>query len=193
MLLTYAYSYMFIILGSSYFNALIFGSYVYKAATPNMIAQEHRLVRLFAVTLVSAVCVLQSYSRMNHIIFSNIFAIYKVVLLTVLTVMGWVALANVKHNSARTEAPTTYGPSSFHRTFRGLNASKAYAIALAFLIVLRAYSGYETANFVLEEVRRPPGDEDRVFRRSALITSAMITVFYVCVNISLVRVSAKGR
>ena len=39
---------------------------------------------------------------------------------------------------------------------------------------------------ILEEVRRPPGDETRVLRRGAKITILMVWFFYIMVNVSLV-------
>jgi hypothetical protein len=39
---------------------------------------------------------------------------------------------------------------------------------------------------VLEEVRRPPHDEPRVYRRSSKITVLGVTFFYVMVNLAFV-------
>ena len=185
MLLTYAYSYMFVILAGCQFNALIFGSAVLKICTPPNTPKNFRLQKFFGIVLISAVCVLQSYSRMNYMRFSNFFALYKVLLLTVISIIGWLALGNVRSPAAHAQTLTSYGSNNFHRAFVDIN-SQPYAIALAMLIILRTYGGYESANFVLEEVRRPAGHEDRVFRRSALIASGMITFFYVSVNVALV-------
>jgi amino acid transporter len=185
MLLTYAYSYMFIILAGPQFNALIFSAAILKISTAPNSPSEHRLQKFIAISLVSAVCVLQSYSRMNYVRFSNMFALYKILLLTSITIIGWLALANVRSQAAGMEATTGYGINNFHRSFEDIN-SQPYAVALAMLIIMRAYGGYESANFVLEEVRRPTGDENRVFKRSALMASAMTTFFYVSVNIALV-------
>ena len=54
------------------------------------------------------------------------------------------------------------------------------------LDISRVYSGYENANFVLEEVRRPPGDETRVFRYAARGTILIVWFFYMMVNVSMV-------
>src|ERR1700761_5651928 len=100
MLFTYAYSYMFIILGGAQFNALIFGYAVLRIVTPSSIHRDHRLQKFIGIVLASAVCVLQSYSRINYVRFSALFAIYKLLLLTFITIIGWLALANVRSQAA---------------------------------------------------------------------------------------------
>ena len=61
-----------------------------------------------------------------------------------------------------------------------------YPIAVAMLDISRVYSGYENANFVLEEVRRPPGNETKVFRYGAKGAIMVVWFFYLMVNIPLV-------
>lgn len=191
MLLTYAYSYMFVILAGCQFNAIIFSGAVFRMCTPPNTPKSYRLQKFIGIVLISAVCVLQSYSRMNYVRFSNFFALYKVLLLTAISIIGWLALGNIRSPAAQAETKTSYGSNNFHRAFMDIN-SQPYAIALAMLIIMRTYGGYESANFVLEEVRRPPGHEDRVFKRSTMIASGMITFFYVSVNIALVSHPMEG-
>ncbi|CAN9255065.1 unnamed protein product [Alternaria alternata] len=49
---------------------------------------------------------------------------------------------------------------------------------------MRVFLGYENTNFVLEEVRRPPGDESRIYGRASKFTVLGVTFFYIMVNIA---------
>jgi amino acid transporter len=134
---------MFIILGGSQGNAIIFGQAVLTAASPGS-PQDPRLVKVFAIFLVASVCLFQTFSRMNYIRFSNVFAIYKVVLLTFITIVGWLALGNIR------------SPFGMHGPFGLTNLANdiadstytAYGVAVSLLLIMRAYAGYEVVNYV---------------------------------------------
>lgn len=150
MLVTYLYSIMFILLSGSQSNALVFGAGVIQASTPLGTPIDHRLQKFFAILLVGGVCQLQSLSRLNYIRFSNLFAIYKVTFLSVLTILGCCALASFRTAAAAAAASasnTRYGAINFRDSFEGM-VSEPYPIALALLAIMRVYSGYENANFV---------------------------------------------
>jgi hypothetical protein len=146
MLLTYMYSIMFILLSGSQSNALVFGSGIIQASTPLGTPIDFRLQKFLAIVLVGVICQLQSMSRLNYIRFSNVFAIYKVTLLAILTILGWCALGSYRTPAAvATHAP--YGTLNFYDSFNDINPAP-YGIALALLDIMRVYSGYENANFV---------------------------------------------
>ena len=144
--MTYMYSVMFILLSGGQANALIFGGAVITASTPNGSHVDQRLQKVFAIMLVAVVCLFQGFSRINYIRFSDGFALYKVLLLSFVTVVGWCALAN-KRTAASKSSSDPYGVQNLSGSFRGGNF-KAYAIAVALLDVMRVYGGYENANFV---------------------------------------------
>ena len=146
MLMAYAYSFMYILLSGSQSNALIFGSGIIQASTPPGTPVDYRLQKFLAIVLVASVCQFQSFSRLNYIRFSNTFAIYKVTLLLILTVLGWCALGSYRAPAARSSA-SPYGSANLQHAFQGIK-SQPYAIALALLDIMRVYSGYENANFV---------------------------------------------
>lgn len=54
----------------------------------------------------------------------------------------------------------------------------------AILGVLWAYTGWENANYVLAEVKRPPGKESKVFKVAALGSIGAITTLYVLANVA---------
>jgi L-asparagine transporter-like permease len=132
---------MFIILGGSQANAIIFGQAVLTAASPDS-PQDPRLVKTFAIFIVASVCLFQTFSRINYIRFSNLFALYKVVLFAFITLSGWVILGG--HNSDKNE------PSGLTNLAADLSAGTytAYGIAISLLSIMRAYAGYEVVNYV---------------------------------------------
>ena len=145
-LMTYMYSIMYVLLSGSQANALIFGQSVLQASTPEGTKVDQRLQKLFAIFLVGIVCQLQSLSRLNYIRFSNVFAVYKLAFLSLVTVLGWCALHQQRAPSAA-EEKDPYGMINLRDSFAG-TTKQPYAIALAMLDIMRVYSGYENANFV---------------------------------------------
>jgi len=137
---------MFIFFSGSGSNSLIFGASVIRASTPAGTPIDPRLQKFFAILLVAATCVLQALSRMNYIRFCNLFGLYKISFLTALTVLGWCALAS-KRTSKAAASGDPYGTINFQDSFKNIR-SRPYEIALALLAIMRAYSGYEYANFV---------------------------------------------
>ncbi|KAI0130316.1 amino acid permease-domain-containing protein [Xylariales sp. AK1849] len=180
-LMTYLYSIMFVVLSGSHANALLFGNGVLTASTPPGTAPEQRLQKLFAVLLLSVVCVFQSFSRLNYIRFSDVFALYKSLVLSFISIIGWLALGGVR-------SPAAAGTGQYGLANIQNDASKgtlsALAVGVALLDILRAYSGYENVNYVLEEVQRPPKDNNRVYRRGLKITVGLITFWYIMVNVA---------
>jgi hypothetical protein len=140
-LMTYMYSTMFVILGGSHANALVFGLGVIQASTPPNAQVDFRLQKLFAILLVAVVCLFQSFSRLNYIRFSDVFALYKISLFSVITILGFYVLANAARKSS------TYGVQNLQDSFSGATTSP-YVIAIAILDIMRVYSGYENVNFV---------------------------------------------
>jgi Amino acid permease len=140
------YSAMYVFLGGSQANALTFGQSVLQASTPQGTAVDHRLQKFFAILLVGVICQLQSLSRLNYIRFSNVFAVYKLAFLSLVTILGWCALRQQRAPAAaRTNDP--YGIINLTNSFAG-TTKQPYAIALAMLDIMRVYSGYENTNYV---------------------------------------------
>ncbi|KAH8658620.1 amino acid/polyamine transporter I [Tricladium varicosporioides] len=184
LLFTYMYAILLVIIGGSQGNALTFGSSVLLAATPPGTPINHRLQKVFAVLIVGLVCLLQSYSRSTYIRLNNFIAIYKLLFLSFFSVAGWCVLGGLRSTSAREDFKTPYGTANLEDSFAG-TTTRPYNYGLALLVIQRAFLGYENANYVLEEVYRPPGDEDRVFRRATRISILTIAFFYIMVNVAL--------
>ena len=137
---------MYVFLSGSHANALVFGGAVLNASTPPGTPADYRLQNLFAILLVALVCQLQTFSRINYVRFSNLFAVYKIFLLSFVTIAGFCALASKRTGAAAVTGPP-YGLTSLRGGFEG-TTHQPYAIALALLDIMRVYSGYENANFV---------------------------------------------
>ncbi|KAF2807212.1 uncharacterized protein BDZ99DRAFT_392515, partial [Mytilinidion resinicola] len=183
LLFPYMYSFMFVILSGSQANALSFGKAVIIANTPEGANIDTRLQKAFSIAIIGIVCLLQAYSRVNYVRFNNIFAVYKILLLTFLTITGWCAIAG-KRSASAAASGKPYGIENLKANGFSQAEDHLYGFALALLSIMRVFLGYENANFVLEEVRRPPGDESRVYRRASKFTVLGVTFFYVMVNIA---------
>lgn len=144
-LMTYLYSVMFVVLSGSHANALLFGGGVLTASTPPGTKPDQRLQKFLAVVILSIVCIFQSFSRLNYIRFSDVFAMYKGLVLTVISIIGWLALGGVRSSAASETGH--YGLSNINKDISEGDLS-ALAVGIALLDILRAYSGYENVNYV---------------------------------------------
>ncbi|KAK6530536.1 hypothetical protein TWF694_003877 [Orbilia ellipsospora] len=181
-LLTYLYSVTFVLLAGSYGNALVFGSSLIKAATPEGTPVDRRLQKFLSIVLIGFICIWQSYSRLNYILFSDLFALYKIILLATITIMGWLALAGVRAHAAD-HYGGQYGVKNLSGDFSS-GEYTPYGIAIALLQIFRVFTGWENVNYVLEEVQRPPNDPNRVYRRGIKVTIILVTFFYLMVNLA---------
>jgi amino acid transporter len=136
---------MYILLSGTHANAIIFGQAVLQASGPGK--GDTRLVKFFGIILVVAVAQLQAYSRMNYIRFSNMFAVYKILFLSVITVLGWCALGGQRFIPHHSQPNDNYGLVNLNNAFHG-STSNVYSIALALLDIFRTYTGFENANYV---------------------------------------------
>jgi amino acid transporter len=108
---------------------------------------DTRLQKAFAIAIIGIVCLLQAYSRVNYVRFNNIFAVYKILLLTFLTITGWCAIAGKRSTSAA-QTGKPYGIENLKANGLSEAESHPYGFALALLSIMRVFLGYENANFV---------------------------------------------
>jgi amino acid transporter len=199
---------MFILINGVQGNALQFGKEVLIAASPKDVKVNQSLQKLSAVIIITLVCQLQAYSRAIYIRISNTLAVFKVTSLLFIVMCGIVALRNGRVPEAKDEFSTPYGKEDLVNAFASAS-NNPYQYGIALLNVMRAFLGYENANFVLlcfsyqgcllinfqvlNEVRAgPEGDERRTFRR-AVKSSVFITCFlYIMVNVAFVSLELAG-
>lgn len=137
---------MFVFLSGSQVTALQFGESVIIASTDQGTTVDPRLQKFIAIVITGVICLLQTYSRSIIIRLNDAIAIYKFLLLSLVTVLGWCAIGNLRTTSAKSFT-TPYGKENLQDFFHGTTKS-VYDIGIALLVIQRAFLGYENANFV---------------------------------------------
>ncbi|MCJ1399377.1 hypothetical protein MMC11_002579 [Xylographa trunciseda] len=172
---------MFVIANGVHNNALIFAKEVLLAGSNGDDPINTNLQKFLAIVIVTFVCQLLAFSRFIYIKISNLIAIFKISVLCFIVLLGFVAIDGARVHSSTT-INTTYGKQNLSSDF-GSRTGNPYQYSLAMLNIMRAFLGYENANFVLNEIRTgPKSDERRTFRRAVKIAVATICFLYVMVN-----------
>ena len=144
--MTYTYSIFYVVLSGSQANSLVFGQAVLLASTVEGTVLDTRLQKMFSILLVAAVCLLQAFSRINYVRFANVFAFYKIIFLSIVSILGLCALRN-QRTAVAAVLDDPYGVKNLSHVFAG-SKFQMYPVSIAMLDILRIYSGYENANFV---------------------------------------------
>lgn len=169
-------------------NCITFAKLVLQAFDPSNPNPSYHLQKFIALVMLTVVCAIHMFSRKMGIALNNFLAIYKVSLVLFIIVIGFAAMAGARRRDATTAttAPDTkYGLANLSvAEFAYTEAKSMQEYASAVLGVLWAYTGWENANYVLSEVKRPPGHESRVFKVSAFASIGTLTTLYVLANIS---------
>lgn len=152
-------------------------------ASPDETSPDYRLQQFIALVTVTFVCLLHFFSRDMGIFLSNAFAAYKITLLLFVVVTGFVCLG--RKDGTPSGPGTPPGPGNLEDAFENSSQSP-YSYASAMLSVLFAYQGWENANYVLAEVKRPGGNVAKTFKRAALFSFSLVTVLYVLANVAYV-------
>jgi hypothetical protein len=143
---TYIFSAMFILLNGVQSNTLQMGKEIIIANSPTDTNVSDQLEKFFAIMIITFVCQLLAYSRSIYIRIGNILALLKVISLVFISLCGVAALAKARVKAVD-EIQTPYGTSDFSNAFASASNSP-YQYGLALLSVIRAFQGYENANFV---------------------------------------------
>lgn len=178
----------FVLLGNTAANTIAFAKGMLMAFDPDNEKPDYRLQRFVALVCITFICLIHLFSRKMGIFMNNALAAYKVGLLLFVVISGFVCLGGGGVGS-RGDAP--YGAENLRDAFSG-GSKEPYDYASAMLHVLYAYGGWENANYVLAEVRRPRGDESRTFRRAVLLAFTVVTVLYVFANVAYFAASTTG-
>jgi hypothetical protein len=143
---TYIFASMFILINGVQGNALQFGKEIIVAGSYEDTTINQNLQKLFAVIIITLVCQLQAYSRAIYIRISNSLAVFKVTSLLFISLCGVAALTNARVQASE-EVSTPYGRENLANAFESMS-NDPYQYGLALLNVMRAFLGYENANFV---------------------------------------------
>ena len=144
--MTYTYSIFYVVLSGSQANSLVFGQSVLLASTVEGTVLDPRLQKTFSIFLIAAICLVQAFSRINYVRFANVFAVYKITFLSIVSILGLCALRN-KRTAVAAVLDDPYGVKNLSHAFAG-STFKMYPVSIAMLDIFRVYSGYENANFV---------------------------------------------
>ncbi len=199
------YGIMFIILGNISGNAIAFGIYCMKAAGRDPYGDAHHNywngpVIGLAVSALTICAGFHIFSRRGGIFLNNFFAFFKIGILVVIILIGFIQAGQRNFSKGINEMPTsTAGTILQNITSSDINNSTATNFKMAFhnswgvnrqgdvgsyidsfLFALFACTGFEHPFYVLSEVRNPR----RVFPRWILGTTTLMVVLYMLTNIA---------
>ncbi|KAL7267445.1 hypothetical protein RUND412_009973 [Rhizina undulata] len=179
---TCIYGIFFILLGNTAANGIAFAKYMLVAFSPETPNPDPRLQKFVAVVCLTFVCLIHLFSRKMGIMINNVLAVYKVLLLSFVVVAGFACMAGARVDEGG-EAPG-YGLNNLKDMFKGYQPRGPHDYATAMLGVLYSFQGWENANYVLAEVKRPKGNEAKTFKRAILIAFAVVSLLYILANVA---------
>ncbi|PWW76825.1 hypothetical protein C7212DRAFT_295386 [Tuber magnatum] len=170
----------FVLLGNTAANTISFAKHMLVAFNDSEQSPDYRLQRFVALVCITFICLIHLFSRKMGIFINNALAAYKVGLLLFVVVSGFVCLGG---GGGGDHEDVPYGAENLQNAFEESSGSP-YSYASAMLGVLYSYQGWENANYVLAEVKRPRGHESRTFKRAALVAFTIVTLLYILGNVA---------
>lgn len=145
---------LFIVLGNTAGNAIVFAQYILRArgySKADLVdPSTHELkwlIKGLAVSAVTGACLLHGSWRAGGIFLNNIFAMIKCCLLLVFIGAGFAFSAGA--GQVPKPSPNNFDPAiSFEGHIEGGAGGKVYGYSQSLLLIIFAYSGYENANYV---------------------------------------------
>ncbi|KAK0726929.1 amino acid/polyamine transporter I [Lasiosphaeria miniovina] len=134
-----------------------------------------------AVAIVTAVCLIHAFLPSHGVELSNILGVVKLGFLVAISVTGFVALGG----RSNTPPPGNFivfdgsGTVEVADALQGTPGSAA-GFAVALLHILYSFFGWQNANYVLGEVRRPK----RTLFKAVPITVGIVVVLYMLINVA---------
>lgn len=176
-LVTCMYAVYILLLGWAAPNSVVFGQYILEAAEVEVTTWNARAIGIGCVTfafLINAVNVKLG------IYLQNALAIFKIAIVLVITITGWVALSG--NLSSNLYKPTH----AFSNAFDGKKPS-GYGVVTALYNIIWSFIGYSNVNYSLGEVKNPV----KTLRYSAPLALIFLSIIYIFVNISYFAVVPK--
>ncbi|VEU22152.1 DEKNAAC103118 [Brettanomyces naardenensis] len=167
-LITAMYGAYIFFLGWAAGNSVVFGEYILTAADVPLTRWNQRGVGIAGVTF--AFLVHASSVKVGTYL-QNILGLFKLIVILIITVTGWVALGG--HISG---AP---GKANFHHSFTGGQVT-GYGVVTALYNVMWSYAGYTNANYALGEVKNPV----KTLKYAAPSALIFLSIIYMLVNIA---------
>ncbi|CAD6445349.1 de1bd2df-e27b-4a2f-9748-9a3129b5dc9c [Sclerotinia trifoliorum] len=171
------FSFIFIVVGNSAANCVSFA--VHCLAAAGIDDSRKGAVQGIAIGTAWLVTSLHSLGRMFGIHLNSVFAVTKVSILIMVIIMGFMVLNNhIEHFHRDTSSYKNLDPkTSFEQLSKG---DHARGFAAAYLNVIFTCGGWNQANYVLGEIRKPM----RTFRGISLWTVGIMCTLYLLTNIS---------
>jgi amino acid transporter len=165
-----------VLLGFSTPNCIVLGEYAMYALG---IAPNRWNVRSVAVLAVTAACTVHARAPKLGLRMINVLGVIKLI------IIGTIILAGIASAVTHLDVSTSSikQTSTFNENFTGMfqgTSMQPYAYATALLKALYCFRGYNTANQVLGEVRRPV----QTLRRAAPIALSLASAAYILTNIA---------
>lgn len=156
-----------VLLGWAASNSVVFGEYILTAAGKEPDRWNQRGIGLACITFC---LIVHSLNVRAGLLLQNTLGIFKLVVVIVIVISGWVGLAgNLK--SPKTD--------NFTNAFSG-ETPTGYGVVMALYNVIWSYIGYSNANYALGEARNPV----RILKIAAPLALVSVSILYMFVNIS---------
>ena len=162
-----------VLLGFSTPNCIVLGEYLMYALG---FEANRWNVRSVAVIAVTVACVVHARSPALGLRLMNVLGVFKMLIIVAIIMSG---LASMPIGIGETSSEAAFYKRNFTSIFAG-TTSQPYALASALLKALYCFRGYNTANQVLSEVRRPVHTLSIAAPSALMIVSAA----YILVNIA---------
>ncbi|KAJ4286209.1 methionine permease [Collariella sp. IMI 366227] len=169
-LTTALYTGYVVLLGWASGNSVMFGEYILHAAQVEVDRWNQRGIGIACVT---AAFLIHGTALKWGIRLQNLLGAIKVIIILIIVVAGWVALAG------HLKLPEDKKPSNFTNAFEGTTGS-AYGVVMALYNVIWSFVGYSNANYALSETKNPV----RTLKIAAPLAITMISILYMFVNIA---------
>lgn len=158
-------------------NSIVVGEYLLNAAGKEITQWNSRAIGIGVITFAFLI---NGISVKVGLFLGNLLGLFKIVIVLIITVTGWVALGGgIKNKDFH---PTH----NFSNAFEGESPS-GFGIVNALYNVIWAYVGYSNVNYALGEVKNPV----KVLRFAAPVAFISLVIIYMFVNIAYYAVVPK--
>ncbi|OAA73057.1 Amino acid/polyamine transporter I [Akanthomyces lecanii RCEF 1005] len=164
-----------VLLGFSAGNAVAFGQLIVNACSSTLTG-ETWAARAIGIGCMTFAVLLHSLLPQWGVRLMNLMGVFKVVVMLVIAFSGVAALAGYRG----TDDPHNFDHSFSRTDMERYGAGGFYAYSSALLSIIYTFSGWESANYVLSEVRNPR----RTLAIAAPLAVGVVTVLYMMANIA---------
>lgn len=172
------YAVYVVALGWAASNSVVFGEYIINAAGKEVTRWNQRGIGLACVTFCFLI---HAFALKWGLRLQNLLGVFKLVIIILITVTGWVALSGRIHSVTPTH--------NFSNAFDNYNgeSTSSYGVVMALYNVIWSYVGYSNANYALAEAKNPR----TVLKIGAPVALVSVSVLYLFVNIAYFAVVPK--